>query len=616
MKALIVDSLLDCCSLQQFDELVRTNDSKGRNRLDMTSFATHVDACYNEASAGIHLYIDLLTRLSESNSTAVSYLHFVEPIINRTSFFYSDLLKFNADADGLIKKDGNDLKQIHNGLTRRCYERMILGDFLSKLNGMRILPSATVEPLLSDSDCVSLEWTKAIEHIAEDLCAKQALSLSAVNDLREELSKLVDLLSALRKEMLQVSLQSTSVSFSRIIEDSASITERHGFGAALTRAYGDYLSEQILFSPGRVFGNYLSVLQESFRHSFELAKIEREVITEFKIPTSWCISPKLMRLERLSILAEITSDPKTACLLATYYERPVFLEYDLEKSLFWATAALTQGCIDSLPAIATAELSTGDPQRAITALKKHFRETDDSESAYLLACGLLNKSDQKHFEFELAKGLINISAQNHHPAALCLTAFFSRELWHRTGADSDLASALSAYKKSANLEFGLAKIALEEFELDGWQSSDDDDSNTLSQDLTGNATDKELFAYLKAILRRKNSNNANLDQLKEIARQKRTICFDFIIGQILNMRDPWDPESFDLIEKSAREGHPDACAFLSKHAEKEKKFSEAIFWEEHRLKNDVFFKSDSRELHPFARLHALKVANQASLSFR
>jgi hypothetical protein len=199
---------------------------------------------------------------------------------------------------------------------------------------------------------------------------------------------------------------------------------------------------------------------------------------------------------------------------------------------------------------------------------------------------------------------------------LCLTAIFLRRLWHRTRSDSDLADALKAYNKSAFLEFGLAKIALEEFEINGWQASEDDNSKSPLQNLPENATENELFAYLQAILRRKNSIKANLHDLIDIAHQKKLTCFDFTIGQIVNICDPHDPASFDLIEKAARKGHPDACVFLSKRAEKEKKFTDAIFWEELRLKNDVFFKTDYRELHPFARLHTLKVAQQASLSVR
>lgn len=615
MKALIVDFLLESYSFQQLDELVEINDCKGRNRLDMSYVVTQVDVCFKEASAGIQLYMDLVRRLSGSNSAASSYLQLVEPIIHSTTFSYADVFDLSAKAGDLIK-NCSELKQIHNGLVRRFYEQIVLGNFLNMPDGAKITAPARIDDCSSDSDMVGLQSTKTIENITRDLCEKNSISLNVVNEVGIEVCKLIDILSDLRKKLLQASLGTTSVSFDRVIEESAIIADGHGFGAAIARTYGEYLSEQILFNPGKVFGKYLSSFREAFEQSFELAKMEREVVIKFKIPQSWCISPRIMRLERLSTLAEITSDPKTACLLAAYYERPVFLEYDLEKSLFWATVALTQGGVDSLPAISKAELSNGDPLRAITFLKKHFRETGDSESAYLLACLLFNKNDQKHFEFELAKRLLSLSAQNHHPAALCLTAFFSRKLWNRTGSDSDLESALNAYKKSASLDFGLAKIALEEFELDGWQRPDDDTSNTPLRDLTGNATEKEMFAYLKTILGKGNKIKANLDDLKDIAQQKNLMCFDFIIGQIVNRSDPRDPTSFYLIEKAARKGHPEACLFLSKQAEKEKKFGEAIFWEELRLRNDILFKTGSRELHPFARLHALKVTQQASLSIR
>ncbi|MBX9569565.1 MAG: hypothetical protein K2X77_11750 [Candidatus Obscuribacterales bacterium] len=593
-------------ALKALDELVSESDFVGRNHFQSVSFSEQVEQRWLKSKESINAYITLLQKLQLADKIAGDYLVLIERLL-KSNLSLKQLKSFSNDvaaiADATI-----DLKQIHEGFMKRCYERFLLSKYLARPDD---LFSVSETP-----EIVAITHTRATTKIddlrtnlvSQIIAAPKSAKVSR-QDVEDALVSLVTVLSSLRKELLQGTLQSTSVSFERVIRQNEKFSKNAGFNPEIIDKYGRYLWSEILNNPKIVFHNYLNSVIENFRQSCNLAAFERDLILESEIPADWWLAPEFLNLRLMTTLSSITRDHRAICLVSNYYFEPIFLDYDLRKSQSWAFEAAIGGSKDALAIIYMIELANGDIHRAVAALKCLYGNTNDPNIAYMLACLLFNEGAHEHFDYELAAHLTMAAAAEDHPAALCLEAANIRSRWLRSHDEDDFQRALQFYKRSADLGFGSAKLALEELELCSWTPSDPSEQipeKTL-EDLTKTGTAKEIVAVVNELQRKKRISPIHQNLLYELAERHRRITIDFLIGRMMFDLGAKE-QGLTLIERAGRKGHPEACLFLSKVEEKQGgNISMAIWWEEQRLKNELFFRHGARDLYPFARLHNLKV---------
>lgn len=339
--------------LAELDDLViKWNDAD-----EQSSFLDLVRTRRSRTDEPLLGYCDLLNRLQQNNVDIRESVDAFEVRFFHAGVSYAALDEFLADCREL--KLPGDLINVAEGFVRALYERMILSDFLKVPCSIKKM-SSKEEPVASISVQQIFEGMKsaigssdlnssnnAVSIFAENLLKNASVFIDEGDNLKSAknegltcekiaavLEEFIKIAAGLRKEILSNAFRPAQLVE---IEDSIAIYEKlavkQGFGSSVLIEYGKYLSTTLAYNPEKTMSDRLTKLSENLKQAFALARLEENVIREYKIKKDWIITPSIIQIEKFIELVRIVQRPEAEFLLAEYYSKPLAFEFDIVPAL-------------------------------------------------------------------------------------------------------------------------------------------------------------------------------------------------------------------------------------------------------------------------------------------
>lgn len=414
----------------------------------------------------------------------------------------------NFDNECRLLKVQEEFLPVIHGIRGAFYTHLIISMFLN-VPRPQVHPLSEVKPSLFRPDRVvsrmvhgktTITDPPAHRSLAEYVIDQVSSFCSEIdrNEVANSFWDVMDVLSLLRKELLSNALRLHGTgSFAKTVERYVSSDDARRVGIPLVSCYGKYLTTQLLNAPQKVFSKKLVQLNDDFRKYIELAKLENKVADHYGLPRAWRVSTTLFDIENFKKLLDITHDPCGQFLIANYYSS---ISFDRTLSAAWAEIGSLNHNKDALLLFSRLNWNQGKCDLAIECLRSALAQGEDSDIEYALACIVFGKTMHRQYDFELATDLLCRATRKQHSGATCLSAFFHKIRWKRSGAESDLQESLDLYTKSAEMGFGRAKVELELFVLNKWNentSSKDNVEELCRQAMTGDQVAAYLFFLSK-----------------------------------------------------------------------------------------------------------------------
>lgn len=621
--------------LVELDDLVIKWDDHSPNAEEKSSFSELVRIRLSRTDAPLLGYRELLDRLDQNNVDISGLVHAFEVRFGSEVSFAS-LDKFLADCMEL--KLQGDLIKVSESIARALYERMILSDFLKvpcsiKMIGSReqVVDSVSTQQVFErmkatagssnlnrferTSNVFSEQFLKNVAMVIDGDDNSTSKKGGSTGEIATVLEEFIKIASGLRNDILRNVFRSAQMVK---LEDTISIYEnlavKQGFGTSVISEYAKFICTTLSCNPGKLMSDRLTKLSENIKQAFLLASLEESVLREHRISKEWMIAPSLVQIEKFTELVRMVQDPQAESLLAEYYSKPLAFEFDISKSRFWSAAAALHGA-------GAGQLLLGDyfwaidmdRDSALLFYRTVFDEQQLIEAGYKAACILLDSRSLLYEELAGLSILTRIKESGYAPSVFVL-GLNSKYRWLRRKQQTDLDVALKFMSEAARHNYGAAKFELDLFALSGWMPDSINESELPKiKEAAQSADPVAAYKYLtQGRLLMRDSLRLSPQEIQESCLQvvhktfSDNIVLDFLKAELQLARTGETDRGMELMERTARSGHPEACLRLSKIYEKSGQMDKAILWQEGFISNAGFFGPHMLECHPLRRLYELK----------